>query len=313
MAIMVLFQLPTAGLALLLSSLLLSPAVQGASLESVLADQANVTVFRDLVKADWSSYSKRAARATLEYHILRGTIALPSIVRGDSIWANAVFVNSAEIVQADILLANGVAHLIDNVLDPARPDARPDLSLATRQPPVFSPVGTATATAAPPGSDGSASTNAAAAALPRPTALAGAGLGVGLAVGALIVACNARLGRQGRRCKTPGRFDETATTTTTAAAAVTDPGQSQGPNQGQAPGRRAVPAALSLALLDSPGHAVASGLVAGAVGSCLLWLAGFVLLRAYRAVVVGTWRRVVAARAGRRRRRRGGGWTAEKK
>ncbi|KAL2186370.1 Fasciclin-domain-containing protein [Thermothelomyces heterothallicus CBS 203.75] len=361
---MVLLRHPTAVLALI-SSLLLSPAVQAASLESVLADQANLTMFRGLVK--------NTIQATLKYHILKGTIDMPSIVKGDSIWAattltdrnystvtggqhliltkqpggevvltsgfatrgtvvvedlqfdsglvqiidsvmhvpetlestarnaykdlaafvgalyatdlydevagwedvtifvprnaafqqlagtfaamdrqdlrrvlryhvvpgrlshvwelrnasalasadggtevaitrqaNSIFVNSAEIIQPDILLANGVAHLIDNVLDPGQPDARPDFSLTTQQPPVFTPLGTATATganvptpfvsnlpctpscvggtratAAPTGSGGADSSNAGGA-LPRCTGLAGAGLGIGLVVGAIM-------------------------------------------------------------------------------------------------------------------------------
>lgn len=46
---MVLLRFPTAALAVI-SSLLLSPAARAASLESVLADQTNVTMFRGLVK-----------------------------------------------------------------------------------------------------------------------------------------------------------------------------------------------------------------------------------------------------------------------
>ncbi|KAL2151237.1 hypothetical protein VTH82DRAFT_6335 [Thermothelomyces myriococcoides] len=395
---MVLLRFPTAALAVI-SSLLLSPAARAASLESVLADQTNVTMFRGLVKkyaelfddlpknitlavpndfafdkqADWSSYSKDKVQATLKYHVLKGTIDMPSIIKGDSIWAstiltdrdystvtggqrliltkqpggevvltsgfatrgtvvvedlqfdngliqiidsvmkvpetlestarnaytdltsfvgalyatdlydevagwkdvtifaprnaafqqlagtfagmdrdelrrvlryhvvpgrlshvwelrnqstlasadrgaevaitrqaNSIFVNSAAIIQADILLANGVAHLIDNVLDPSQPDARPNLSLTTQQPPVFTAVGTATSTgtnvptpfasdlpctpgcvggaqstATPTGSEGASSSNAGGA-MPRCTGLVGAGLGVGLAVGAMM-------------------------------------------------------------------------------------------------------------------------------
>jgi transforming growth factor-beta-induced protein len=64
--------------------------------------------------------------------------------------ANSVFANSAGIVQPDILIANGVVHLLDNVLNPDMPGARPDTSLTTIQPPVFSATGaTATGTAVP--------------------------------------------------------------------------------------------------------------------------------------------------------------------
>lgn len=49
---------------------------------------------------------------------------------------NNKFVNSAQIVQPDILIANGIMHLISDVLNPDAPAAVPNPSIAT-QPPVF--------------------------------------------------------------------------------------------------------------------------------------------------------------------------------
>ena len=48
--------------------------------------------------------------------------------------SNSVFVNSAHIDQMDILLSNGVIHVIDNVLSPNDTAARPIPSLATQLP-----------------------------------------------------------------------------------------------------------------------------------------------------------------------------------
>ncbi|KAG0651694.1 Fasciclin arabinogalactan [Hyphodiscus hymeniophilus] len=47
---------------------------------------------------------------------------------------NNVYVNSAQLIQADILIANGVLHVIDNVLNPQGPGAQPNPQLATQVP-----------------------------------------------------------------------------------------------------------------------------------------------------------------------------------
>ncbi|KAK0725171.1 FAS1 domain-containing protein [Lasiosphaeris hirsuta] len=60
--------------------------------------------------------------------------------------AGAIYVNSARIVTGDILIANGVVHIIDNVLNPGAADARPDLTATTQTPVFLSPVGAPTAT-----------------------------------------------------------------------------------------------------------------------------------------------------------------------
>ncbi|ATY62687.1 beta-Ig-H3 Fasciclin [Cordyceps militaris] len=47
---------------------------------------------------------------------------------------NSKYVNAAQIVQPDILIANGIMHLIADVLNPDAPAAAPDPSLATQAP-----------------------------------------------------------------------------------------------------------------------------------------------------------------------------------
>jgi transforming growth factor-beta-induced protein len=47
---------------------------------------------------------------------------------------NNVYINSAQLLQSDILIANGVIHMIDNVLNPQGPDAQPNPVIASQAP-----------------------------------------------------------------------------------------------------------------------------------------------------------------------------------
>jgi transforming growth factor-beta-induced protein len=84
----------------------------------------------------------------LDYHVLPQEVFSTSLVNG-SVWmtqqgenitvrqsGNNVYINSAQLLTSDILVANGVLHVIDNVLNPAGPGATPNPTLAT-QIPVF--------------------------------------------------------------------------------------------------------------------------------------------------------------------------------
>lgn len=119
---------------------------------------------------------------------------------------NNIYVDSAQMIQTDILIANGVVQMIDNVLNPDKAAADPDVTLNT-QTPVFPLQGaTSTGTAAPtpfasalpctiscPVTDSPSGTVSAATGSPssstngvapaRCTGLAGAGI-LGVAVGA---------------------------------------------------------------------------------------------------------------------------------
>jgi uncharacterized surface protein with fasciclin (FAS1) repeats len=62
---------------------------------------------------------------------------------------NYIFANSAQFLQTDILLSNGLVQMVDNILSPDHAYARPDVT-ATAQPPVLTPSGaTVIGTAAP--------------------------------------------------------------------------------------------------------------------------------------------------------------------
>ena len=45
---------------------------------------------------------------------------------------NNVYINSAQLLNPDVLIANGVLHIIDNVLNPQGPNAQPNPQLATQ-------------------------------------------------------------------------------------------------------------------------------------------------------------------------------------
>ncbi|KAF1988650.1 Fasciclin-domain-containing protein [Aulographum hederae CBS 113979] len=92
----------------------------------------------------------------LLYHVVNGTVGYSSMLEdgmnlttanGEDltihIEGDSVFVNGAEVVQADILVANGVVHVIDNVLNPESPTASPSAS-ATSGMPNFSGASSAT-------------------------------------------------------------------------------------------------------------------------------------------------------------------------
>ncbi|KAI4140281.1 MAG: hypothetical protein LQ341_003901 [Variospora aurantia] len=88
----------------------------------------------------------------LQYHVVNGTVAysssledgmtVPALMGGDlriSIVDGDVFVNSAKVLIPDVLVANGVVHVIDNVLNPDNAMAMPEPT-ASMQPPAFSGV-----------------------------------------------------------------------------------------------------------------------------------------------------------------------------
>lgn len=87
--------------------------------------------------------------SVLDYHIISSGITFSSSLKngtklttnqGGNITVrqsgNNVYINSAQLLTTDILLSNGVLHVIGNVLNPDSSDAQPDPKLET-QVPVF--------------------------------------------------------------------------------------------------------------------------------------------------------------------------------
>jgi transforming growth factor-beta-induced protein len=86
--------------------------------------------------------------SVVDYHTVPGIHFSTSFLNGSKIateqggnisiyqFGNNFYINSAELLTTDLLIANGVLHVIDNVLNPQGPGAQPNPQLPT-QAPVF--------------------------------------------------------------------------------------------------------------------------------------------------------------------------------
>ncbi|GKT40395.1 fasciclin-like arabinogalactan protein [Colletotrichum spaethianum] len=144
-------------------------ALYTADLVTEFAETKNVTIFAprnaafQQVAAALSGMSKEALRRVLQYHLVPSVVAqasslanqtkLGTAVDGKSIditlYNNDIFVDSARIIQTNILVANGVIQMIDAVLNVDAQNVVPNVT-AVSQVPVFTITGTAeTGSAAP--------------------------------------------------------------------------------------------------------------------------------------------------------------------
>ncbi|TQN66952.1 Fasciclin-like arabinogalactan protein [Colletotrichum shisoi] len=144
-------------------------ALYAAGLVDEFAETENVTVFAprnaafQRVAATLSGMDREALRRVLRYHLAPSAVAqasslangtrLATAVDGESLdvtlYNNDVFVDSARIIQTDILVANGVLQMIDAVLNVDARNVVPNVT-AVSQAPVFTVTGTAdVGTAAP--------------------------------------------------------------------------------------------------------------------------------------------------------------------
>ncbi|KAI7783601.1 beta-ig-h3 fasciclin [Diaporthe eres] len=183
----------------------LAGALTTADLVSTVDMAQDVTIFAPSNEA-FAAIQNLAANLSTEqlssiltYHVVQGTVGYSSSLTSGlqlttlnngqvtiTIDDGDVFVNSAEVEVADVLVSNGVVHVIDNVLNPDNSTARPDVTAST-QLPAFSGASsasgvpftsgiTATGTAAPTGGAGATATSstAAQAGVPMQTAAVGA-------------------------------------------------------------------------------------------------------------------------------------------
>jgi hypothetical protein len=119
------------------------------------ADTANTTIFapqNDAFQALGPAISNMTVEqlgAVLDYHLIPGQVIYSTGLtngtkfltkQGENITithaGNSVYINSAQLLTSDILCANGVIHMIDNVLNPQGPGAQPNPAIAS-QAPVF--------------------------------------------------------------------------------------------------------------------------------------------------------------------------------
>ncbi|TKA74473.1 hypothetical protein B0A55_05248 [Friedmanniomyces simplex] len=111
-------------------------AVNATNLTSTLDSASDITIFapsnsafQNIASAVGNLTATQAA-AILEYHVINGTIAYSSSLTNTTIKTlgggnvtvtivnGTVFINSARVVNPDILMSGGVIHIIDSVLNP---------------------------------------------------------------------------------------------------------------------------------------------------------------------------------------------------
>lgn len=130
----------------------LEGALYASDLVDTFTDTPNVTVFapaNEAFQALGSAITNLTAdqiATIIEYHLLPQTIYSTGLTNGSKFLTeqgenitvlhsgNNVYINSAQLLQSDILIANGVLHVIDNVLNPQGPGAMPNPQLATQVP-----------------------------------------------------------------------------------------------------------------------------------------------------------------------------------
>lgn len=200
-------------------------AVQRADVGEALGEARDLTVFApdnsafaaiaNLVSGD-NGLNQSALAGILEYHVVAGQVLYSDLIENTtletlgggeltvSVVNGSVFVNSAEVVVQDVLISNGVVHVINNVLNPSNTTATPDPSASTPVPAftgastvsgganpltsgVEGPTSTAPiATGANPGAEGGGGTSTSTEAAPMRTAA----VGVAALFGAGVVAFN---------------------------------------------------------------------------------------------------------------------------
>ncbi|CRK36862.1 hypothetical protein BN1708_007208 [Verticillium longisporum] len=200
-------------------------AVQRADVGEALGEARDLTVFApdnsafaaiaNLVGGD-NGLNQSALASILEYHVVAGQVLYSDLIENTtletlgggeltvSVVNGSVFVNSAEVVVLDVLISNGVVHVINNVLNPDNTTATPDPSASTPVPAftgastvsgganpltsgVEGPTSTAPiATGANPGAEGGGGTSTSTEGAPMRTAA----VGVAALFGAGVVAFN---------------------------------------------------------------------------------------------------------------------------
>lgn len=143
----------------------LAGALTQLNLVDTLTGLSDITVFAptnqafEAIGSALPTLSPEQLTSILQYHVVNSSVlystdlsdgATVPTLNGGSVTVHItdgkVFVNSAQVVIPDVLVANGVVHVIDNVLNPNNTSATPNPS-ATPQPPAYS--GASSGTEAP--------------------------------------------------------------------------------------------------------------------------------------------------------------------
>jgi uncharacterized surface protein with fasciclin (FAS1) repeats len=136
-------------------------ALHAADLMPGIAERKNVTIFApqnkalSLVGGSLDNLDQEELKRVMGYHIVPNQVLVSSSLSNNSLLetlaedaagnalslrvfseGNNRFINSAQIVQPDILIANGILHIIANVVNPEALAVTPNPDIGT-QPPVF--------------------------------------------------------------------------------------------------------------------------------------------------------------------------------
>ncbi|VUC36630.1 unnamed protein product [Clonostachys rosea] len=126
-------------------------ALTAANLTEPLDEATNITVFAPLNKGFQDianilqNISSTDLSSVLEYHVIEGVVAYSTDFQNGSLTSaggetlnvtvlgSDIYIDSAKVVQPDVLIANGVVHVIDRVLNPnaTSNDTTPNTSTTT--------------------------------------------------------------------------------------------------------------------------------------------------------------------------------------
>lgn len=127
-------------------------ALRTANLVEAVDTTPDVTIFApnneafQNIGSALNNASSEDLTSILTYHVVEGTVGYSSSLTNTTLRTlngaeltitvsnGTVYVNSARVVTPDVLVANGVVHVIDNVLNPANATATPDPSMSTQMP-----------------------------------------------------------------------------------------------------------------------------------------------------------------------------------
>ncbi|AEO63091.1 uncharacterized protein THITE_2141256 [Thermothielavioides terrestris NRRL 8126] len=127
-------------------------ALRRAGIESVLNLASDVTVFVptngafSAVGSLVDAMTVEQLTAVLDYHVVQGKVLYSQLIAGGTaltaqgatvnfrVMNGSLFVNSARVVAADILVANGVVHVLDGVLNPDNTTATPNPTASSQEP-----------------------------------------------------------------------------------------------------------------------------------------------------------------------------------
>lgn len=128
-------------------------ALQTENLTSSLDTTPNVTVFApdnaafQDIGSVLGNFTTDELTGVLDYHVVEGTVAYSTDLKNNTqfttldgqnitvrIENGSIFVDSARVTRPNLLVANGVVHIIDNVLNPNNTSATPNATASTQAP-----------------------------------------------------------------------------------------------------------------------------------------------------------------------------------